>query len=71
MKYLFCIILPPVACLMVNRKIAALLNVFLTICFWVPGVIHAFFVVTGAEADKRNKDLIRAIERSERSNQGS
>lgn len=64
MKYLLCIILPPVACLMANRKSAALLNVVLTLCLWVPGIIHAFFVVNGAESDRRNKQLIAAVERS-------
>lgn len=65
MKYLLCIILPPVACIVANRKSAALLNLLLTCCLWVPGVIHAFFVVMGAEADKRNQDVIRAIERNQ------
>ena len=64
MKYLLCIVLPPAACIMANRKSAALLNLLLTLCFWVPGVIHAFFVVSAAEADRRNKALIQAIENS-------
>ena len=61
MKYLFAIVLPPVACLMANRKSAAMLNVALTLCFWIPGVIHAILVVNAADADRRNKELVGAM----------
>src|SRR2546426_10235534 len=50
LKYFFCIVLPPVAVLMANRKAAFVLNLVLTLCFWIPGVIHAFIVVNSAEA---------------------
>lgn len=61
MKYFLCIILPPVACLAVNRKGAFVLNLILTLCLWLPGVIHAFFVVSGAESDKRHKETLEAL----------
>jgi hypothetical protein len=41
-----------------------LINIVLTIALWVPGVIHAIFVVHNHYADKRNERLIKAVERS-------
>lgn len=65
MKYFLCIILPPVACLMVNRKGAFVLNLILTLLGWIPGVIHAFFVVSGAESDRRHRELIEATKKAD------
>jgi uncharacterized membrane protein YqaE (UPF0057 family) len=62
MDYLLCLILPPVAVLMKGKPIQALLNLVLTICLWIPGVIHAFMVVNAARADKRNDKLIKAMQ---------
>jgi uncharacterized membrane protein YqaE (UPF0057 family) len=62
MLYLLCIIFPPLAVLLAGRPLSALLNVLLTLCFYVPGVIHAFLVVGDAKAAARNKKLIRAIQ---------
>lgn len=61
MIYLLCILLPPVAVLMVGKPIQALLNLVLTLCFWIPGVIHAILVVNSHKADKRNQALIKAM----------
>jgi uncharacterized membrane protein YqaE (UPF0057 family) len=55
MRYLFAIILPPLAVLLCGRPFLALLNVILTLCFWIPGVIHAILVVSSYEADQRAK----------------
>lgn len=63
MKYLVAILLPPVAVLFCGRPIQALLNLVLTLCFWVPGVIHAVLVVNADAEEERNEKLIRAIER--------
>lgn len=46
--YLLAIILPPVAVLMTGRPLQVLLNVLLTIIGWIPGVIHAMFVIHGS-----------------------
>lgn len=51
--YLLAILLPPVAVLLCGKPIQALLNVILTLIFWIPGVIHAFMVVNERKADKR------------------
>ena len=63
MIYLLCIFCPPVACLLAGRPGAALLNLPLCILVWLPGVIHAFFVVADAKANKRTDRLVAAMER--------
>lgn len=63
MLYLLAILLPPVAVLLCGKPLQALLNVLLTIAFWVPGVIHAILVVNSHHADKRNEKLIRELKK--------
>jgi len=59
-KYLLAIVLPPLAVLMCGKPAQALLNCLLTLCLWVPGIIHALAVVADHEAKVRNEQLIRA-----------
>lgn len=66
MDYLLAIILPPVAVLIKWKPGQALLNLLLTLCFWIPGMIHAILVVNNANAEKRNKELIQAYQRGQR-----
>ena len=61
MRYLLAIVLPPVAVLLCGKPAQAVLNLFLTLCFYVPGMIHALFVVSSTEADARNRQVVRAI----------
>jgi uncharacterized membrane protein YqaE (UPF0057 family) len=61
--YLLAIVLPPVAVLLTGKPVQALLNVLLTLCFWVPGVIHAMLVVGSAQADKRTRQIVKSNER--------
>ncbi|MCM3600642.1 YqaE/Pmp3 family membrane protein [Robertmurraya korlensis] len=61
MLYLLAIILPPVAVLLKGKPFQALLNLLLTICFWLPGVIHAWIVINGANADARMKKQAKLI----------
>jgi uncharacterized membrane protein YqaE (UPF0057 family) len=63
MRYLLAIFLPPVAVLICGKPIQALLNLVLTLLLWVPGAIHACFVVHNYYADKRTQRIVRAIER--------
>jgi len=44
------------------KPFQALLNILLTLLFWVPGVIHALFVVHNHIADKRTDRIVDAIE---------
>lgn len=64
MRYLLAIVLPPVAVLLCGKPFQFFLNIFLTICFWIPGMIHAILVVNSHLADKRTERLERAIRES-------
>jgi len=56
MHYLLAIILPPVAVLTAGfRPFSFIVSVLLTICFWIPGAIHACLVVSEHKADRRMK----------------
>ena len=61
MRYLLAIILPPVAVLLCGKPIQFLFNILLTLCFWIPGVIHAICVVNAHLADKRTDKLVKAM----------
>ncbi len=63
MLYFLAILLPPVAVLLAGKPIQALLNLVLTLLFWIPGVIHAIMVVNSHKADQRSKQLIKAMEK--------
>ena len=60
MLYLLAILLPPVAVLICGKPVQALINLLLTLLFWIPGVIHAVLVVMDRKADQRTDRLIRA-----------
>ncbi|MGF7050429.1 uncharacterized membrane protein YqaE (UPF0057 family) [Paenibacillus sp. DS2015] len=60
MRYLLCFI-PPLAVLSCGKFGQFFLSIILTICLYVPGVIHAILVVNSYKADQRNEKLIRAI----------
>jgi|GraSoiStandDraft_43_1057313.scaffolds.fasta_scaffold1150874_2 uncharacterized membrane protein YqaE (UPF0057 family) len=64
--YLLAVLLPPLAVLLAGKPFQALINIPLTIALWVPGMIHAIFVVHNHYADKRNERLIKAMERTQR-----
>jgi uncharacterized membrane protein YqaE (UPF0057 family) len=66
-RYLIAIILPPLAVLLCGKPGQALLNLFLTLLFWVPGAVHALVVVASHKADLRNQALIKATRESNRS----
>ena len=61
MRYFLAIILPPLAVLLCGKPFQFILNIFLTLLFWIPGVIHAFFVVNAHLADKRTEKIVAAI----------
>ena len=64
MRYLFAIILPPLAVLMCGKLGQAVLNVLLCLCFVIPGMIHAILVVNKFYADKRHLEMLNAMQRS-------
>jgi uncharacterized membrane protein YqaE (UPF0057 family) len=53
--YLVAILFPPLAVLLAGKPIQALMNLILTLIFYVPGLIHAILVVHDKKADKRMK----------------
>lgn len=61
MRYLIAILLPPLAVLLCGKPIQAVLNIFLTLLFWIPGMIHAILVVNSHLADKRTARLGKVI----------
>ncbi|PCD07094.1 YqaE/Pmp3 family membrane protein [Peribacillus frigoritolerans] len=66
MLYLIAIIFPPLAVLLAGKPIQAVLNLFLTLFFYVPGLIHAILVVHDKKADKRMKQQAAFIAKSKR-----
>ena len=61
MRYFLAILLPPIAVLLCGKPGQMILNIILTLLGWIPGVIHALFVVHNHLADKRNQELVDAI----------
>lgn len=64
MRYLLAILLPPLAVFLCAKPIQAIFNLILTLLLWVPGVVHALFVVHGYYADKRTDKIVTAIEKN-------
>ncbi len=61
MRYLLAILLPPVAVLFCGKPLMAFLNIFLTLLGWLPGMVHALFVVHSHLEDKRAEAIIEAV----------
>ena len=62
MRVILAFALPPLAVLLCGKPLRALLNVILTACFWVPGVVHALVIVYGTLYDERTERTLRQIE---------
>lgn len=63
MRYFLCFLFPPAA-IMTTGKIGALIvNIFLTLFLWIPGVIHAILVTNKFYDDRRHRQLMRATRR--------
>ncbi|GAI77137.1 unnamed protein product, partial [marine sediment metagenome] len=56
------IFLPPVAVLMCGKPVQAVINLFLTLLLYVPGMIHAILVVNNYYNDKRTGRIVSAIQ---------
>ena len=63
MRYFLCFICPPVVILTTGRMGSFVLNIILTIFFWVPGIIHAILVVNDYYEDRRFRRYIRETRR--------
>lgn len=51
MIYLIAIICPPFAVLIAGRRKQALVNLLLTVLFYIPGLLHALITIKSAHAD--------------------
>ncbi len=60
MRYFLCIILPPIGVITTGRIGAFILNLILTLLFWLPGMIHAILITNQYYADRRHKELLQA-----------
>tara|TARA_B110000211_G_C13656624_1_gene368304 strand:+ start:168 stop:389 length:222 start_codon:yes stop_codon:yes gene_type:complete len=61
MRY-FLTLLPPLAILTIGFKpFTLILNIILTVCFYIPGVIHALLMVNKYYADSRHKEMLDAM----------
>ncbi|CAN5324365.1 YqaE/Pmp3 family membrane protein [soil metagenome] len=58
LRYFLCFLLPPAAVLSTGNKGGFVLNTFLTLFFWVPGIIHAVWMINKFYEDKRQSDMM-------------
>jgi uncharacterized membrane protein YqaE (UPF0057 family) len=65
MRYILAIFIPPVAVFLCGKPFQGIISIFLTLLFWIPGVIHALFVVHNHLADKRTDRIVKAIRQLE------
>jgi len=64
MLYVLAFLVPPVAVLMCGKPFQFLLNIILCCIFWIPGIIHAFYVVNNHLIEKQTGKIVDAIERN-------
>lgn len=63
MKYFLAIVLPPVAVFSTHGFWMAFLNLILTLLLFLPGMIHALFMVHSHEQEKRTQRITEAFEK--------
>ncbi|MDP4158364.1 MAG: YqaE/Pmp3 family membrane protein [Bacillota bacterium] len=59
--YLIAILCPPLAVALCGKPMQAVLNFFLSLLFYFPGLIHAFSVVGEKKANERMQIQTQAI----------
>lgn len=63
MDIFLAIFFPPLAVLIKGKPISALLNCFLCLFGWLPGIIHAIMIVSKVNNDRKHEETLRAINR--------
>jgi uncharacterized membrane protein YqaE (UPF0057 family) len=63
MRYFLCFLFPPAAVLTTGRIGSLILNIILTIFFWIPGIIHAILIVNDFYEARRHRQLVRVMRR--------
>lgn len=61
MLFFLCVILPPLAVFLTGRMGSFVLNLILTLFFWIPGMIHAFFVVSDYKNEQRLREIAKDL----------
>jgi uncharacterized membrane protein YqaE (UPF0057 family) len=61
-KWILAIFLPPLAVLIWGTFLSAVINLILTLFFWIPGVIHAIAVINDQDAKRRHGELLKKME---------
>ena len=63
--FILCMILPPIAAAISGGFSSFLINIILTCCGWLPGVVHAFMVTKNARVEEEKEQLMATIKKSE------
>lgn len=61
MRSLLAALCPPAAVLASGRSSQAAVNLGLTLCFFIPGVLHAWSVVGSYKVQRRNDAITRIV----------
>lgn len=59
--YLIAVLCPPLAVLLCGKPVQAVVNLFLCLLLFLPGMIHAIAVVAEHKSSERNAALVGAI----------
>ncbi len=63
MRYFLCFLCPPLAILTTGKLGSFILNIILTLLFWIPGIIHSILVVNEYYAERRHRQFMRMARR--------
>jgi uncharacterized membrane protein YqaE (UPF0057 family) len=63
MRYFLCFLFPPAAVLTTGRIGSLILNIILTLFFWIPGIIHSILIVNDFYEARRHRRLVRVMRR--------
>ncbi|MDA0764616.1 MAG: YqaE/Pmp3 family membrane protein [Proteobacteria bacterium] len=63
--FILCIILPPIATAISGGFSSFLINIILTYCGWLPGVVHTFMVTKNARVEEEKEQLMATIKKIE------
>ena len=66
MRFIIALLMPPLATLLCGRFMQTILNVVLTLCLWVPGVLHAWWVIVDTDGKRRTNKLERMFKHAQR-----
>jgi uncharacterized membrane protein YqaE (UPF0057 family) len=61
MRYALAILVPPLAAFKCRRPVQTALNIALTLCFYVPGALHAALLVYDHSEQQRAQSIENAI----------